>query len=351
MKGSGQQMQKTIEVHQQKSSSMGDENVMAAARVKISAIINISERIEGIDTLYSQLCEFLEDYTSGSFELVFVDNGVGGDKIDFLEEISRKQGNVKLIRLRSVFSESSAIDAGIKASNGEILIYMITRIRIDPHGLKALVERIGDKTDLVVGWRSPRSDSRLNQWVSHAFNRIISYLGELKLHDLSSGVFVAKKEVLRDIQLYGDLDKFIPILAFKQGYKVKEEKIAQLPGTFRNSYYLRDYFHRILDIITIIFLTNYSKKPIHFLGFLGTIFALVGGVLNIYLLVYRLTQGPIAGRPLLLLGVLLFVIGIQMIAIGLLGEMIIYVHASDIKEYNIEEVVHHHPKDNGERNG
>jgi hypothetical protein len=103
---------------------------------------------------------------------------------------------------------------------------------------------------------------------------------------------------------------------------------------------LKEYCVRLLDIITIIFLTNYSKKPIHFLGFLGMVFSIVGGLLSLYLFVYRITgQGPIAGRPLLLLGILLFVIGIQMIAIGLLGEMMIYIHANEIKEYNIEKVI------------
>jgi hypothetical protein len=130
------------------------------------------------------------------------------------------------------------------------------------------------------------------------------------------------------------------VLADRQGYKIAEAKIEQLPGAFRKSKYFNEYVQRLLDIITVIFLTNYSKKPIHFLGFVGALFTLVGAVIEIYLFIYRIFQlGPIAGRPLLLLGALLLVIGIQLISIGLLGEMIIFTHARDIKEYNIEEII------------
>jgi hypothetical protein len=129
-------------------------------------------------------------------------------------------------------------------------------------------------------------------------------------------------------------------LAKKQGYKITEEKIAQLPGKFRKSKSISEYLQRSLDILTVIFLTKYSKKPIHLLGFIGGVLTLFGGVINLYLFFYRiLGYGSIAGRPLLLLGALSLVIGIQMIAMGLIGEMIIFTHAEDIKEYNIETII------------
>jgi len=307
----------------------------------ISAVITISETADGIEETYGHIKEFLESRHS-SYEIVFVDNGVGGKEVRWLEEKTRQESALKLIRFRSVFSESSALDAGFKASAGKVVLYMTTRVRVDPCGFASLIDPLSDHADIVVGWRHPRSDSSLNQWVSRVFNRITSRMGGLKLHDLNSGVFAARREVLSDVLLYGDLDKFLPIMAHKQGYRVREEMITQLPGEFRISFYVKEYFVRLLDIITIVFLTNYSKKPIHFLGFLGLLFSLAGGILSLYLFIYRIAgQGPIAGRPLLLLGILLFVIGIQMIAIGLLGEMMIYIHANEITEYNIEAVVEH----------
>ena len=193
--------------------------------------------------------------------------------------------------------------------------------------------------DLVIGWRYPRQDWKLNRIVSKSFNYVVARLTGLKLHDINSGVFVAKRNVIESLDLYGDLNNFIPILVYKLGYKITEEKIPQKRGTFRKSKYITEYFQRILDILTIIFLTKYSKKPLHFLGLFGIFFTLVGGAIDLYLFVYRIFGfGPIAGRPLLLLGALLFILGIQMISIGLIGEMIIFTHASEIKEYSIENI-------------
>jgi len=145
---------------------------------------------------------------------------------------------------------------------------------------------------------------------------------------------------LENIQVYGGLSQFVPVLAKKQGYKIAEEKIEQLSGKFRKSRFVSEYLQRSLDILTVLFLTKYSKKPIHFLGFLGGVFTAAGGIIELYLFFYRIFgYGPIAGRPLLLLGALLLVIGFQMVAMGLIGEMISFTHAGDIKEYNIEEIL------------
>jgi len=203
-----------------------------------------------------------------------------------------------------------------------------------------LIKPLDEGFDLFVGWRHPPRDSKLNLFVSKFFNFMINKVASLKLHDINSGIFAAKKEVLENISLYGDLNNFVPVLATKQGYKVTEEKIEQLPGWFRKSRYPSEYIRRFLDIITVFFLTRYSKKPIHFLGFVGAVFTISGIVINLYLFIYRILQlGPIAGRPMLLLGALLLIIGIQMVSIGLIGEMIIFTHAKEVKEYNIEEIV------------
>jgi hypothetical protein len=165
-------------------------------------------------------------------------------------------------------------------------------------------------------------------------------ISKIKIHDMNSGFFAARREVLEHISFYGDLHTFIPVLAAQQGYRVDEEKVEQLPGVFRKSKYLGEYFQRLLDILTVFFLSRYSKKPIHFLGLVGSIFVGIGFAIEMYLFIYRILGiGGIAGRPLLILGALMLVIGIQMISIGLLGEMIIFTHAGEIEEYNIEKTI------------
>ena len=308
-------------------------------KVAISAIVAILNLEDSVDQLYRSVTKTLEGYGK-DFEVIFVDDGSRDGTYQKLFEITDKDPRIKLIKLRSTFGEASAFDAGLKLAKGDTIVYFTGRVRINPEDISKLLQKLENKHDLVIGWRSPRRDSKLNQIISKLFNFITGRISKLRLHDINSGVIVTRRDVLENVPFYGDLNNFLPVLASRQGYRVTEEKIEQLSGSFRQSRYLKEYLQRLLDILTVIFLTNYSKKPLHFLGFLGAIFTLVGAGINIYLFIYRFFGfGGIAGRPLLLLGAMLLVIGIQMISLGLIGEMIIFTHAKDVKEYNIEEII------------
>jgi len=308
---------------------------------RISAVVAIFNQEDSVDQLYTSLNKALETHTE-DFEIIFVDDGSVDGTFSKLSQIVARDPKTRLIRMRSSFGESSAIDAGLKSARGELIVYFTGRVRVNPEDVTKLLRKLEEGNDLVLGWRSPRRDSKLNRIISKAFNYIVRMISKLKLHDINSGVFVARRSVLERVPLYGNLNNFIPLLASRQGYKVAEEKVEQLPGSFRQSRYVKEYLQRILDIITVIFLSNYSKKPLHFLGFLGAIFAIAGLGINLYLFIYRIFGfGGIAGRPLLLLGALLLMIGIQMISIGLIGEMIIFTHAGEIKEYNVERIIDH----------
>ena len=153
-------------------------------------------------------------------------------------------------------------------------------------------------------------------------------------------MLAARRQVLESIPFYGSLNPFLPVVAHRQGFKIAEAPVEQLTGHFNQSIYPKNYIKRMLDLISVLFLSKYSKKPLHFLGFMGAIFTLIGAGISLYLFVYRvLGIGGISGKPMLLLGVMLLVIGIQMISIGLLGEIIIFTHADSIKDYNIEEIL------------
>jgi len=310
-----------------------------SAEVMISAIVtfyNIEDSVEE----YFDLLKATLDGLDESYEIILIDDNSKDGTYPKLLKISQQYHNVKLVRMRSRFGEASAFEAGFKLSLGQKIIFYTTRVRPDASDLPALLKKLNQGYDLVIGWRSPRQDGVLNRIVSRTFNFITKLISGLKLKDINSGILVMNRNVLENIQIYGGLNQFIPILAKKQGYRITEEKIAQLPGKFRKSKSISEYLQRSLDILTVIFLTKYSKKPIHFLGFVGGVLTLFGGVIDLYLFFYRvLGYGPIAGRPLLLLGALSLVIGIQLIAMGLIGEMIIFTHARDIKEYNIEKII------------
>jgi len=315
------------------------ESRLSGTKPVISVVLALYNYEEHVTRTLDALTRALEQ-VEREYEIICVDDGSQDRTSERVKEYIRRDPRVKLLRMRTAFGEASALEAGLKHTRGQKIVYLTGRVNVNPAEIPKLLAKLDEGYDLVVGWRHPRRDSRLNQFVSRVFNAIINWIAGLKLHDINSGVFAAKREVLESVPIYGDLNNFIPVLAVRQGYKVAEEKIEQLPGWFRTSRYVDEYIRRFLDIITVIFLTRYSKKPIHFLGFLGVVLTLVGAGINLYLFVYRVLQiGPIAGRPLLLLGALLLVIGIQMVSIGLIGEMIIFTHAKEIKEYNIEEVI------------
>jgi len=310
-------------------------------RVKpvVSVVLPVKNRAQSIQAMFDDLTTGMTAYGK-SWELIFIDDASTDQTWENLDRIAQDNDHVKLIKMRSSFGESCALDAGLKFVEGERVVYAASRIQPNLRQIVGLLQKLDEGNDLVVGYRWPRKDSELNQRISRWFNAIVHKLTGVKLNDINSSVFAATKEVLANITFYGNLNIFIPLLAAQKGYRITEEKIEQLPGEFRQSTHFSEYISRALDIITVIFLTNYSKKPLHFLGFFGMIFTIIGGGTSLYLFLYRLLGfGAIAGRPMLLLGALMLVIGLQMISIGLIGEMIIYTHAREIQEYDIETVV------------
>lgn len=306
---------------------------------KLTVIITVQNFEDSINGTYLSLKKNLGSLEE-TLEIVFVDDGSSDKSWQCLQAISEKDPDVKVIRLRADSGEAAAFDAALKNSDGDKIIFMSSKKRIDSAGIPKLLQKLDQGFDLVIGWRHQRADSKLNQIISKGFNWLVKKLYRVNLNDINSGVFVARREIFEEVPIYGDMNIFVPVLAARKGYKVGEEKIEQLKGSFRQSKFVSEYIQRLLDVITVIFLMNYSKRPLHFLGFIGFIFTLAGGIINLYLFIDRVTgvEG-IAGRPLLLLGALLLVIGIQMISIGLIGEIIIFTHARDLKEYSIEEIL------------
>ena len=306
---------------------------------KTSLIVVLYNFAENVAELYHSIVDSMEGIGE-SFELVFVDDGSTDSTYNRLVALAKEDKRIRIVKLRSMFGEASALDAGLQYSTYDRIIYLSGRVRVNPSEIPKFLQMLDEGYDLIVGWRYPRRDSLINHWISRIFNWLVSRMSKVRFHDINSGIIVTYRSVFEKIVFYGDLYSFIPVLANQQGYRVAEKKIEQLPGSFRKSKYPREYIQRLLDIVTVFFLSRYSKRPIHFLGFLGTIFVLFGIGIEGYLFIYRILQmGPIAGRPLLMLGALLLVVGIQMISIGLLGEMIIFTHAGEIEEYNIEEII------------
>jgi glycosyltransferase involved in cell wall biosynthesis len=316
-----------------------DQSTKKSRVPDVAIIVTVKNQQGRLQMLHEQLLA-LWIKSGKTCEYIYVDDGSTDRSWLELMEIRKRHRNVVAIKLRTAFGEASALDAGFRNSRGREILYFTCRVNINPQDLPKLLVPLDQGYDVVVGERYPRSDSRLNRWVSKLFNRLVSCTLKSKLHDVNSGVLAFHRQVLDHVPFYGSLNPFLPVVAGRQGYKIAEVRVAQLSGHFLQSIYPKNYLKRLLDLVSVLFLSKYSKKPLHFLGFLGALFTLVGAAINMYLFIYRvLGIGGISGKPMLLLGVMLLIIGIQMISIGLLGEIIIYTHADSIKEYNIEEIL------------
>src|SRR4030067_1322459 len=192
---------------------------------------------------------------------------------------------------------------------------------------------------MVVVRRWPRNDSWLNQLQTSLFHRIVHFMAGDVVSDVGCGVRLFRREIREEINLYGDLHRFLPILAYRQGFKIREVAVRQSPKEKRlRTYPLGTYLRRLIDLLTVFFLVKFTKKPLRFFGLTGTAILVAGMVVTSYLIVGRIFFGVgLSDRPLFLIGVLFLVLGLQIFAIGLIGELIIFIHAGEIKEYKISK--------------
>jgi len=307
--------------------------------IELSAIVPVTGRYDDVAELYGLYKKGLED-TGKSYEIIYVVDGEYPEVMDVLKRLVAEGERVKIIKLARWFGEATALTIGIQHSSGNILLTLPAYQQVEASEIPRLVERLRD-CDMVIARRWPRKDSILNRIQSGVFHMLLNPVSEFKFHDIGCGVRVFKNLVAKEINIYGDQHRFLPILAHKYGFRVLEVDAAQSKMDIPSRIYSPGiYVRRILDIFSIFFLVKFTKKPLRFFGILGSSVFTAGFLILLYLLYTKLFQGVALGdRPILLLGTLLIVLGVQVFAIGLLGEIIIFTHAKDIKEYTIDQVI------------
>jgi len=315
-------------------------NSMQEKIPEVSVIVPISERHDNLETLYDLYKEQLVKLGK-EFEFVFVIDGPFESAYEILKSLKKRGKHIKIVRFRGSFGESAALMEGFHFAKGKIILTLASYIQIEPEDLKKLFAAYDEGNDLVITRRYPRKDPLVNKIQSYVYHYIVKKLTGTDFEDITSGMRLINKKILHEFNLYGDLHRFIPIFARHRGIKVKEVKVSQRkedtqlrlvkPGV---------YFRRGLDILTLFFLVKFTKKPLRFFGLIGFGTFFLGILTNVYLLVQSfLTDVAIMSRPVLLLGILLVVFGIQILSVGLIGELILYSHAKDIKEYHIDEII------------
>jgi len=308
------------------------EAVMASApKLAVSVVVPGLNEAESLPLLAAQIREALE---GKPYELIFVDDGSTDDSWQVIDDLSQADPAVRGVRLRANFGKAMALAAGFERARADVVVMMDADLQDDPADLPRMLEKIDDGLDVVVGWKVERLDPLNRRIFSKVFNKTVGFVTGVHLHDMNCGFKAYRKEVLDSIPIYGDLFRFIPVLASWQGFKIGEMPVNHRARQFgRSRYGLERILRGFFDLLSVSFLTRYSRRPMHLFGLLGLLFSVLGVLICGYLAVLWFMGQGIGDRPLLLLGVLLILVGAQSFSIGLLGEFMSFqYHRKDAPE-------------------
>jgi len=308
----------------------------------ISVVVPVHDEDRSVELLYDELASTLEPL-GRSWEAVFVDDGSMDGSFAALTRLNDRASNVRVVRLRRNFGKAAALAAGFRHAQGDVVVTIDADLQDDPAEIPRLLAKLDEGFDLVSGWKTKRRDPWRRRVVSRVFNSVVSRASGLKLHDMNCGLKAYRAEVVRSLRIYGELHRFLPVLAHDRGFRVAELPVNHRPREHgRSRYGAERYVRGFLDFLTVSFMGRYRHRPLHLFGGLGLVFALVGTVVLVYLTVLKLAGEAIGHRPLLTLGVLLVVVGFQFFSLGLLSELITSHHEERIgsaDELYVDEVL------------
>jgi glycosyltransferase involved in cell wall biosynthesis len=304
----------------------------------VTVLVPVMDEAGTVRELASRVAAVL-DGLGRSFEIVFVDDGSHDGTPERVREARDVDPRVKLVRLRRNFGKAAALSAGFDQARGRIVITMDGDLQDDPEEIPRFLEAIERcDLDLVSGWKQQRRDPASKRLPSLLFNWVTRRVAGVDLHDFNCGFKAYRREVLEQISVYGELHRYIPVLASRRGFSVGEIPVHHHPRRYGSSKYGWDRLYKgLLDLITVLFITRYTRRPLHLFGAFGLLFLAGGFGINLYLAILWMNGQYLSNRPLLLLGVLLMLLGIQVLTTGLLGEMITFKNFHRPDSYSVKE--------------
>jgi glycosyltransferase involved in cell wall biosynthesis len=295
---------------------------VAARLAFVSVVIPVYNERESVEPLARELLGVLRGLGRGA-EVLFVDDGSTDGTSEVLADLATAEPEIAVVRLRRNFGKAAALMAGFREARGDAIVTIDGDLQDDPAEIPRLLAELEAGADLVSGWKRERQDSWSKRAASRVFNGVTSRMSGVGLHDLNCGFKAYRAEVVRSLALTGDQYRYIPVLAANEGFRVSELPVNHRPRRFGSSKYgLERYLRGFLDLLTILFVGRFRQRPMHLFGGAGMLLIAAGVVICAYLAVLRLAGEGIGNRPLLLLGVLLIVVGVQLFTIGLVSEMI-----------------------------
>jgi glycosyltransferase involved in cell wall biosynthesis len=308
---------------------------------EVSIVIPVVERHGDLGRIYEEFAGELARLGKTAEFLFVVDEQLRGVLPELREIQARAEQEVIVVLLGGPFGEAAALSTGFERARADRIVTLASYFQVEPSGLEPALRALDDGADLVVGRRYPRIDALFNRVQSRLFHALINRLTGTRFHDISCGFKVLKRRVARELNLYGGLHRFIPLLALQRGFSVVEIAVPQRQEDRATRYYgTPTYLVRMLDILNIFFLTKFTRTPLRFFGPLGAGLFALGFVIDLVVAVERIFFATgLADRAMLLLGVLLMVLGVQTLSLGLVGEIIIFTHARNVREYKVAEII------------
>ncbi len=303
---------------------------------KLSIVVPLFNEEESLQPLANEIRKAIKPLNI-VYEVILVDDGSTDNSLKIIKEICKPDKRFRYVSFRKNYGKSAALQIGFTEASGDVVVTMDADLQDDPNEIPNLIKKLEEGYDLISGWKRKRQDPFVKKISSRFFNFMTRLMTGIKIHDFNCGLKAYRKEVTDNVKVYGELHRYMPVLADWEGFKVSELIVKHHPRRYgKTKFGISRFFKGFIDLITVLFSTRYIKRPMHFFGFFGAFAFLVGIIVNGYLSYLWIIGEPLSNRPMLFLGILLIIVGVQFFSVGLLGEMLVHNSKSD-KEYIIKD--------------
>ena len=304
---------------------------------KLSVVIPLLNEEESLNPLANEIRKAVKPLNL-NYEVIFVDDGSTDGSLKVIKDICKQDRRFRYISFRKNYGKSAALQVGFKNVTGDVVVTMDADLQDDPNEIGNLLKKLQEGNDLVSGWKKKRFDPFIKRYSSRFFNYITKVMSGIKIHDFNCGLKAYRVEVTQSIKIYGELHRYVPVLADWNGFIVAELPVTHHARRYgKTKFGISRFFKGFIDLVTVIFSTRYIKRPMHFFGFFGALSFMIGIIVNGYLAYeWEFNHQALSNRPMLFLGMLLIIVGVQFFSVGLLGEMVVH-NTMDEKEYIIKD--------------
>jgi glycosyltransferase involved in cell wall biosynthesis len=304
---------------------------------KLSVVIPLLNEEESLNPLANEIRKAVKPLNL-NYEVIFVDDGSTDGSLKTIKDICKQDRRFRYISFRKNYGKSAALHVGFKHVTGDVVVTMDADLQDDPNEIGNLLKKLQEGNDLVSGWKKKRFDPIIKRYSSRFFNYITRLMSGIKIHDFNCGLKAYRVEVTQSIKIYGELHRYVPVLADWNGFTVSEIPVTHHARRYgKTKFGISRFFKGFIDLVTVLFSTRYIKRPMHFFGFFGAFAFLIGLIVNGYLAYeWGFNHQALSNRPMLFLGMLLIIVGVQFFSFGLIGEMVVH-NTMDEKEYIIKD--------------